>query len=158
MHYQETATIRARLRLVAKPQPNETRLSTIGSTKNSSAGGNDQQTLAVFKAFRLAYGNVWTVQISTTRSRREMFAYWGNGLADLTPEQIRHGLKHLPEQPPSLPAFRNLCRGASSVTQAHKRFPKSKPYRPNRELGLRYLAEIKAGLKHKQPITPPKVR
>ena len=55
----------------------------------------------------MIYGHKWT-SISECDD-----GTWLSGLADITPEQIGHGLSRLltesSDWPPSLPEFRNLC-------------------------------------------------
>jgi hypothetical protein len=56
------------------------------------------------------YGHRWTVSFDGIEemAMRE----WAIGLADMTPEQIRHGIDSMNgDWPPTLPEFKRLCTG-----------------------------------------------
>jgi len=81
---------------------------------------------------------------------------WLSGLADLTPEQIGHGLTVIKdgaqEWPPTLPQFRNACRneqaGLSHNTAAYK-FHKARalPYKQSKAKGNEAVSKLKDLLK-----------
>lgn len=49
-------------------------------------------------------------------------AEWSEGLRGMTPEQIRRGLAWDGEWPPTLPEFRNACRGVGSGKNGKNEF------------------------------------
>lgn len=73
---------------------------------------------------------------------------WGERLADLTGEQIKHGLDNWRDKwPPNVEAFRNACTGGDDWqhnTAAYRAFPPGLPKpKAKRETAERELAKIR---------------
>jgi hypothetical protein len=65
----------------------------------------------LFLKLNLAYGRLWTAHIDGIEE--QAVDEWAKALADLSAEQLRHGLSRLetahPKYPPTLFEFRGLC-------------------------------------------------
>ena len=134
--------------LVSKALQNETKTSQPISTQKFEANKPLRQdwTAAIFKKFALSYGGLWTTRLGTQQQTDDMLKEWGRGLHGLTGEEIKHGLDTLPDMPPSLPAFRRLCR--QYLCAAHRPFARALPKPPpDYERGREHIEEIKALLK-----------
>lgn len=86
---------------------------------------------ALFKKLAIHYGNLWTSQLPTAKHTEDAMREWGEYLADIKPADLKRGMDRLPDKPPSLPQFRNLClgdnQGLSHNTAAYRRPEKALP-------------------------------
>ena len=114
--------------ITARVHQSGTRTCTTTSTGKSQALP-ESWTAALFKKFSLAYGNLWNSQFGTQEMTDAAMKEWGQYLGELKPEQIKRGLANLPDFPPSLPAFKNLCLVADSLhnSAAYRMFGKALP-------------------------------
>lgn len=85
------------------------------SSDGSGSGSN--RLLMVWQALAEMYGTLWTESHGPTPS-----ATWRHGLADLADSQIEQGLRETldsgDQYPPSLPVFRERCKGESMDVRA----------------------------------------
>jgi hypothetical protein len=65
----------------------------------------------IFTKLTLTYGQAFLRQYDGVEMA-DVKANWGHELAcfQQSPDAIRHGLEHLPERPPNIVQFRDLCR------------------------------------------------
>lgn len=71
----------------------------------------------LFAKFHARYGNRWASNFPGEELQRLAVAEWGDGLAGITPEQLRDGLNAWDHDwPPCLPEFRRACLGISKPT------------------------------------------
>ena len=89
----------------------------------------------------LAYGRLWTAHIDGIEE--EAVDEWCHALADLTVEQIKHGLAQLenahPKYPPTLFEFRRLCLK-----------------RNVNEFGLDYIPQVYRETRHERLLDKPR--
>lgn len=127
--------------------------------KTQSSPQLSSQTAAsmavLFRKMRLRYTHKWTSVLSTPELTREAMREWGSYLADLTQEQIMHGLEAWDgDWPPSLPELRKKALGEDDAlhrSAAYKFFPKALP-RPKARPEL--ANENLAKMRKKPKLTP----
>jgi hypothetical protein len=99
----------------------------------------------LFERLSLTYGNAWDNSIGTA-PLNEIKSFWMNQLAGFMQSKesmmaISWALNHLPERPPNLVQFKNLCYQAPAVERPQLPSPPADPERVKQELAK--LAVIK---------------
>jgi hypothetical protein len=104
----------------------------------------------IFALMQANYGTRWKDQTGTGDALKLSMKVWSEKLADLTDEQIIHGLSNLPGEFPPTPAkFKSLCKGFREDwehnTAAYKPFDKSRAIekKPNMEIKSKAMNEIR---------------
>jgi hypothetical protein len=119
----------------------------------------DEWIAAIFDKCRIRWGNQWTAKFgggSEEDVKLEIGAHmseWAEVLADLSPEQIRHGIERLddeaPKFPPNVMEFKQLCRQQQSTSDPihcqHKALPQPKA---SNGTGLHWCAAMRAGIRN----------
>ena len=83
----------------------------------------------LFSKFQVRYVHKWTSALTSPELIELAVVEWGQELAGLSPEQVRHGLESLEgDWPPSAPGFRKACLGGADARH------QSAAYRPFRAL------------------------
>jgi hypothetical protein len=105
----------------------------------------------LFERFSLTYGNAWDNSIGTA-PLNEIKSFWMNQLAGFMQSKesmmaISWALNHLPERPPNLVQFKNLCYQAPAVERPQLPSPPADPERVKQELA-------KLGAMNKQKSDP----
>jgi len=92
----------------------------------------------LFERLSLTYGNAWDNSIGTA-PLNEIKSFWMNQLAGFLQSKesmmaISWALNHLPERPPNLVQFKNLCYQAPAVEKPQLPSPPADPERVKQEL------------------------
>ena len=99
----------------------------------------------LFERLSLTYGNAWDNSLGTA-PLNEIKTFWMNQLSGFMQSKesmmaISWALNHLPERPPNLVQFKNLCYQAPAVERPQLPSPPADPERVKQELAK--LAVIK---------------
>lgn len=96
----------------------------------------------LFSKFQVRYGHKWTSAMPSPELIELAVVEWGEILAGLSPEQVRHGLDGWREAwPPSAPEFRAACKGLD-LAPCHRPFVPRLQKARDVDLGRHALAEI----------------
>jgi hypothetical protein len=92
----------------------------------------------LFERLFLTYGNAWDNSIGTA-PLNEIKSFWMNQLSGFMQSKesmmaISWALNHLPERPPNLVQFKNLCYQAPAVEKPQLPSPPADPERVKQEL------------------------
>jgi hypothetical protein len=92
----------------------------------------------LFERLSLTYGNAWDNSIGTA-PLNEIKSFWMNQLSGFMQSKesmmaISWALNHLPERPPNLVQFKNLCYQAPAVERPQLPSPPADPERVKQEL------------------------
>jgi hypothetical protein len=95
---------------------------------------------AIFTKCILRYGRDFTGRWEGL-DLADVKADWAHELEGVKPETVRHGLKNLPDKPPTVKDFINACKGAPEIPQLKLDAPNANP-----ELVRECLAKARAAL------------
>lgn len=92
----------------------------------------------LFERLSLTYGNAWDNSLGTA-PLNEIKTFWMNQLSGFMQSKesmmaISWALNHLPERPPNLVQFKNLCYQAPAVERPQLPSPPADPERVRQEL------------------------
>ncbi len=104
---------------------------------------------ALFKKFTAIYLQRWTDQFRSADDLSVAMSEWGQGLADLSGDEIKCGIaacRAALAWPPTIAEFRGLARKNVSLGAAYRVYRPALPKPVNRELAARELSKIRAVL------------
>lgn len=81
---------------------------------------------AIFTKCSLRYGRDFTGRWEGL-DLADVKADWAHELEGVKPETVRHGLKNLPDKPPTVKDFINACKGAPEMPMLKIDAPASNP-------------------------------
>lgn len=101
----------------------------MGNSMSTNMAGSDwpnhwlprAYAIALHRKLSLAYLTKFTSCFPDAETVDDWCAYWGQGLANVTAEQIKHGLEYTTknhEWPPTLAEFRAACLSLPKIHQA----------------------------------------
>jgi len=107
----------------------------------------------LFERLSLTYGNAWQTSLGTA-PLNEIKTFWLQELSGFMQSKesmmaISWALKHLPERPPNLVQFKNLCYQAPLVEKLQLPAPLADPARVSKELSK--LADMRITTKRVDP-------
>lgn len=80
----------------------------------------------IFKKCTLRYGRDFTGRWEGL-DLRDVKEDWAHELKGIKPETVAHGLKNLPDKPPTVKDFINACKGAPEIVLQRLDPPKANP-------------------------------